>query len=86
MEMKWIFNAVSSFDKLWNTKYYQSERRFNGVYSRNNLPKKIKNEAYVIIVDEYADAGTHCIALFWRRSEFGCFDSFGVEHVPKEIK
>ena len=23
-------------------KYYQDEPRFNGVYSRNNLPKKIK--------------------------------------------
>ena len=40
MEMKWIFNTVSSFDKLWNTKYYQSERRFNGVYSRNIYLKK----------------------------------------------
>ena len=24
-------------------KYYQNERRFDGVYSRNNLPKKIKD-------------------------------------------
>ena len=23
-------------------KYYQNESRFNGVFSRNNLPKKIK--------------------------------------------
>ena len=23
-------------------KYYENEPRFNGVYSRNNLPKKIK--------------------------------------------
>ena len=28
------------------------------------LPKKIKNGAYVINLDEYADAGTHWIALF----------------------
>ena len=27
--------------------------RFNGVYSRNNLPKKIKRGAYVINLDEY---------------------------------
>ena len=26
-------------------KYYQNEPRFNGAYSRNNLPKKIKDEA-----------------------------------------
>ena len=33
-------------------KYYQNESRFNGVYSRDNLPK-IKNGAYVINLDEY---------------------------------
>ena len=32
-------------------KYYQNEPRFNGVFSRDNLPKKIKDGAYV---DEYA--------------------------------
>ena len=26
-------------------KYYQNEPRFNGVYSRNNLAEKIKDEA-----------------------------------------
>ena len=67
-------------------KYYQNEPRFNGVYSRNNLPKKIKDGAYVINLDEYADVGTHWIALFCNRSEIVYFDSFGVEHVPAEIK
>ena len=43
-------------------KYYQNEPRFNGVFSRNNLPKKIKDEAYLINLDEYADVGTHWIA------------------------
>ena len=32
-------------------KYYQNEPRFNGVFSRNNLPKKIKDGAYVINLD-----------------------------------
>ena len=50
-------------------KYYQNEPRFNGVYSRNNLPKKIKDGAYVINLDEYADVGTHWIALFCNRGE-----------------
>ena len=40
-------------------KYYQDESRFDGVFSRNNLPKKIKDGAYVINLDEYADVGTH---------------------------
>ena len=33
---------------------YKNERRFNGVFSRNNLPK---DGAYVINLDEYADIG-----------------------------
>ena len=66
-------------------KYYQNESRFNGVYSRNNLPKKLKYGAYVINFDEYVDVGTHWIALFCNRSEIVYFDSFGVEHVPGEM-
>ena len=34
---------------------YQNEPIFNGVFSRNNLPLKIKDGAYVINLDEYAD-------------------------------
>ena len=33
--------------------YYENEPRFNGVYSRDNLTKTIKNGAYVINLDEY---------------------------------
>ena len=66
--------------------YYQNEPRFNGVSSRDKLPQKIKDGAYVINLDEYGDVGTHWIALFCNRSEIAYFDSFGVEHVPEEIK
>ena len=66
--------------------YYENEPRFNGVYSRDNLPKTIKNGAYVINLDEYADVGTHWIALYVKDNEVIYFDYFGVEHVPKEIK
>ena len=67
-------------------KYYKNETRFNGVFSRNNLPKKIKDGAYVINLDKYADVGTHQIALFSNRNEIIYPDSFGVEHIPEEIK
>ena len=67
-------------------RYYQNEPRFNGVFSRNNLSLIIKDGAYVINLDEYADVGTHWIALFCNRNEIVYFDSFGVEHVPEEIK
>ena len=67
-------------------KYYKNEPRFNGVFSRNNLPKKLKDGAYVINLDEYADVGRHWIALFYNRNEIVYFDSFGVERILKEIK
>ena len=66
-------------------KYYQNEPRFNGVYSRDNLPK-IKDGAYVINLDEYSDIGTHWIALYVLNNDVTYFDSFGVEHISKEIK
>ena len=64
-------------------KYYQNESRFNGVYSRENLPK-IKDGTFVINLDEYSDIGTHWVALNVQNN-VTYFDSFGVEHIPKEI-
>ena len=49
------------------------------------MPKKIKDGAYIINIDEYAGIVTHWIALFCNRNEIAYFASFGVEHVPKEI-
>ena len=66
--------------------YHKNEPRFNSVYSRDNLPKTIKNGAYVVNLDEYEDAGTHWIALYVKNNAITYFDSFGVEHVSKEIK
>ena len=43
-------------------KYHQNKPRFNGVYSRDNLPK-IKDGAYIINLNEYLDIETHWIAL-----------------------
>ena len=66
--------------------YYRNEPKFNGAYSRDNLPDKIKDGAYVINLDEYSDIGTHWIALYVNTKTVTYFDSFGVEHIPKGIK
>ena len=66
-------------------KCYQNEPRFSGVYSRDNLPNKIKYGAYVINLDGYAGFGTHWIAFCELNNNVNYFDSFGVEHIPKEI-
>ena len=55
------------------------------MYSRNNLPNKIKKGAYVINLDEYKNTGTHWVALFVKPKYAVYFDSFGIEHIPKEI-
>ena len=62
-------------------KYYQNEAKFNGVYLRNNLPK-IKDGAYVINLDKYKS----WIAFYVNANNIVYFDSFWVEHIPKEIK
>ena len=72
-------------------KYYQNDLRFNGVYSRDNIPKmkfhnKIKDGAYVINLDEHSDIGTHWIALYILNNKVTYFDSFGVEDILKELK
>ena len=67
-------------------KYYKNEPKLNGVYSRDNWPK-IKDGAYIINLDEYSDIGTHWIALWVNNSNNITYsDSFGVEHIPEEIK
>ena len=66
-------------------KYYENKSRFNSVYSRDNL-SKIKDGAYIINLDEYSDIVTHWVALWVNDNNVTYFDSFGVEHIPKEIK
>ena len=87
-EVKKKLNSLLPFHPLTNieiSKYYSNEPKFNGVYSRDNLPKITKKGAYVINLDEYENAGTRWIALFIKTNEVIYFDSFGIEHIPKEI-
>ena len=92
MKTRWIFN-VAQPHPLTNfeiQKFYQNEPRFNGAYSRDNLPKrsstKIKDGAYVINLDEYSDIGTPWVSLYVQNNNITYFDYFGVEHIRKEIK
>ena len=75
-------NPLTNFEII---KYYENESRLNGVYSRGNLHNKIKDGAYVINLDEYSDIGTHWVAFYLKSTDITYFDSFGVEHIPKEI-
>ena len=81
-------NLLLPFHPLTNidiSEYYKNEPKFNGVYSRDNLPNKIKKGAYVINLDEYENTGTHWVSLFVKPKYTVYFDSFVVEYIPKEI-
>ena len=75
-------HPLTNFE-IW--KYYENEPKFNSVYARNNLPE-IKDEVYVINLDEFKSVGTHWVALYVNGNNIIWFDGFGVEHIPKENK
>ena len=66
-------------------KHYPKQTRFNGVLSRNNLPK-IKEKQLVVNLDTYKAIGTYLIALYVNYDTVTYFDKFGVEYIPKEIE
>ena len=47
--------------------------------------KNIKDEAYIINLDEYADVSTHWISLFCNRSETVYFDSLVLNMFLKKL-
>ena len=59
---------------------------FLTVYSRDNLPDEIKDGACVLNLDEYSDIRTHWFNLYALNNNVTYFNSFGVEHIPKENK
>ena len=63
---------------------YQNQLSFNGVYSRNNMPKK--SEAYVKNLDKYEhwNNGTYWVAIYDENDEVIYFDSFGIEVMSNE--
>ena len=46
----------------------------------------IKGWAHIINLDEYFNIGTHWVTLYVQNNDFTYFDSFRIEHIPKEIK
>ena len=66
MVTKNFFNITSFLTYFEIQEHYQNEYIFNGVYSRDNLPNKIKDGAYVINFDEHTDIGTQWIFLEYK--------------------
>ena len=74
-------HPVTNFKKK---NHCQNEPKFNGVNSKNILPK-INDGAHVINLDKYESIGNHWIAMYINAKNVTFFDSFGVELIPKEI-
>ena len=83
LELVKVFNDASYFTNF-EMQRYQNEPKFNGVYSRNDLPK-IKDEIFIINLDQYKSIGTHWIA-YVNDENVTYFDSPWVEHIPEEIR
>ena len=66
-------------------KHYENEPKFNGIYSRNNL-SKTKDGEYKTNLEEYESIGKPYIALYVNDDKVTYFNSFGVEHILKEIE
>ena len=67
-------------------RYFEDELLFNGVFSRNNLPDLPRDGGYVVNLDDLGESGTHWVAIFVNGNRAVYFDSFGVEHLPREIQ
>ena len=83
MEVKWIFSAAQT---LRYRRFIRMKLDSMEFISEIICLKKIKDGAYLINLDEYADVGTHLIALFCRKTEIAYCDGFSVEHVTEEIR
>ena len=46
----------------------------------------VKGGAYITNLDQYESVGTHQITLNVNAKNVTYFDSFGVEHIPREIR
>ena len=80
-----IFNLSHPPITFEMQKYYQKEPKFNGFYSRNNLPT-IKDGTYIINLDAYYSIGTHWIAWYVYTNNAVYFDRYRVGQILKKLK
>ena len=66
-------------------KYYQNKPKFNGVCSKNNLPK-IKDGTYVVYLDEYESIETHWIALHSNNNNAPILTALELNIFQKKLK
>ena len=63
--------SLAPFHPLTNLEIqdcFNKEKRLNGVFSNNNLPK-LKEGAYVLNLDHSQNTGTHWVLIFVKENE-----------------
>ena len=65
---------------------YQNKTKFKGVYSWINLPKIIRDGAYVVNLVEHKSIGTYWVAFYVDDNTTTFIDSYGVEHTLGKMK
>ena len=78
--MKIFSPALSFSNNIEITKYFIYEPRFNGTFSRNNLPS-IKDGMYAMNLNDKNSKRIHWVSLFIDRNTAVYFDSFGIEKI-----
>ena len=56
------------------------------LFIQEMIDQKLKDETYVITLDEYHEISTYWIGNHLKEDAVRCFDSFDVEHIPKELR
>ena len=84
MKLIKIFTSSPSIMQFYITEYFNNEPRFNGVYSKDNLPR-IKDETFFINLNDKQSKGTHWISLFIHKNTVTYFDSFGIKYIPQDV-
>ena len=79
-----VFILSHPLNNIEIVNYFNYEPRFNGAFSRNNVPR-IKYGAYVINLDDKNSKGTRWVSLFIYRNTVVYFHSFEIEYIPPEV-
>ena len=81
---KKILTLLHLLNNIEITNYFIYKPKFNDVFSRNNLPR-IKDEVYVVNLDDKESKWTPCVSLSIDRNGTIYFDSFEIEYIPQEV-
>ena len=65
-------------------KYFVNDCRFNGVFSRDNLPR-IEDGAYMINLNDKQSKGTHWVSLFIDKHMAVYLEFSGIEYIQREV-